>query len=823
MKDIEKDIQTRREGLDRRQWYRGEDLSWRDGGGGALDGRGGYGALGPVPSPSTAISESGLSQQRQLTLQERNAGQLEKDLEARRRALQQKQWYQGEDLSWRGGGAAGGKKDAYTELMGWAKGKEAQRLHQNEERLLSLGLEDAAVGDGAPTSEKPAMAESGVQARRTSINRATGAAPPVVGLPGAAAAAPAGMATYANAPPGFYQMVPYGMVPVGGTETRSKRSSGRRGRGKGDEPRQGKSRRHSRQSSEVPTPAAAETAPPPAPSQALGGDPAAQPLQTPNTAAQVVSPPARAAASSGIQIKRVRRSDRGGAPVPTPAAAPPPPMPMPPPGTTPGSYAPPPRPTNSVGYHTPYSSDYRLPLDLPGGGGLERPRKDVEMEVFKVMNATWAKREDELQKYLESEVARLRGANDALERERKSLIDENANLRQGNSSAETLRERLEKEMKEGAKLREQNGRLQGLNAVLTEEVKQLHDNVDVSTFNPQIDTLRDMNQKLRDSNKELLETKQEYEATEQDLLTEIEELREKVKLLDVPAEAANLLEENKTLKVQLQEKEAENETLREAVAQLEGMVDDHGQLELEVAETRYEAARMKNDLDALRQENVTLSASKDNKGLVSEVHNLRGEVKALSHALQSPTLARTPSQAARTDATPTGGGAESASGAARLTHSLVKRGASAERNLASVDYYRSQTKPKMDYLRLFRNESASRLAEGGSILFSDFVFRRSGDHLEKLMFVVTARNVYMLHPATYEWTWMCPLVDLGSVSWASKVPENLVFDGGASGSFGIQTPRRDAIIGVLSLALETAGKSASIDAQPGDAGFTMTL
>merc|ERR1711927_94724 len=106
------------------------------------------------------------------------------------------------------------------------------------------------------------------------------------------------------------------------------------------------------------------------------------------------------------------------------------------------------------------------------------------------MNATWAKREDELQKYLENEVSRLRTANDALEREHKALINENADLRQGNSSAETLRERLEKEMQEGAKLREHNGRLQGLNAVLTEEVKQLHDNVDASTFNPQIDTLR---------------------------------------------------------------------------------------------------------------------------------------------------------------------------------------------------------------------------------------------------------------------------------------------------------------------------------------------
>ena len=126
-------------------------------------------------------------------------------------------------------------------------------------------------------------------------------------------------------------------------------------------------------------------------------------------------------------------------------------------------------------------------------------------------------------------------------------------------------------------------------------------------------------------------------------------------------------------------------------------------------------------------------------------------------------------------------------------------------------------------MRLFRNESASRVAEGGAILFSDFVFRRSGDLLEKLMFVVTGRNVYMLDPETYEWTWMCPLLDLGSVSWTSKVPENLVFEGGPSGSFGIQTPRRDAIVGVLSLALESAGKSASIDALPGGAGFALAL
>ena len=481
---------------------------------------------------------------------------------------------------------------------------------------------------------------------------------------------------------------------------------------------------------------------------------------------------------------------------------------------------PPPRPAHSAGgYHTPYAMDYRLPLDIPGQ--IDRPHKEVEMEVFKVMNATWAKREDELQKYLENEVSRLRTANDALERERKALINENADLRQGNSSAETLRERLEKEMQEGAKLREHNGRLQGLNAVLTEEVKQLHDNVDASTFNPQIDTLRDMNQKLRDSNKELLETKQEYEATEQELLTEIEELREKVKLLDVPAEAASLFEENKALRAQLLEHEAENKTLREAVGQLEGMVDDHGQLELEVAETRYEAARMKNDLDALRQENVTLSASKETAPqLVSEMHNLRTEVKALSTAIHSPLGL---SQAAGPGASPATGAGPTAGRSASRMRTLAKSASDQAQDLSSVDYYRSQTKPRMDYLRLFRNESASRVAEGGAILFSDFVFRRSGDLLEKLMFVVTGRNVYMLDPETYEWTWMCPLLDLGSVSWTSKVPENLVFEGGPSGSFGIQTPRRDAIVGVLSLALESAGKSASIDALPGDAGFALAL
>ena len=617
-------------------------------------------------------------------------------------------------------------------------------------------------------------------------------------------------------------MVPYGMVPVpGDAQPRSKRSSGRKGRGRGDEPRQGKSRRHSaRQSSEPGVDAAVSAAvPPPLPPQALG-----RPAQAPsNTTAQSVSP---TAPGSGIQIKRVKRGGdpRGGLPGPTPASAP-----LPPPapaaaaggaGPAPGTYAPPPRPAHSAGgCHTPYAMDYRLPLDIPGQ--LDRPHKEVEMEVFKVMNATWAKREDELQKYLESEVSRLRSANDALERERKALINENADLRQGNSSAETLRERLEKEMQEGAKLREQNGRLQGLNAVLTEEVKQLHDNVDASTFNPQIDTLRDMNQKLRDSNKELLETKQEYEATEQELLTEIEDLREKVKLLDVPAEAASLFEENKALKAKLQEHEAENATLREAVGQLEGMVEDHGQLELEVAETRYEAARMKNDLDALRQENVTLSASKEAAPqLVSEVHNLRTEVKALSTAMHSPLG---PSQAGAPAASPAAGAGLKAGGAASRMRTLAKPAGVQAQDLSSVDYYRSQTKPRMDYLRLFRNESASRVAEGGAILFSDFVFRRSGDQLEKLMFVVTGRNVYMLDPETYEWTWMCPLLDLGSVSWTSKVPENLVFEGGSSGCFGIQTPRRDAIVGVLSLALESAGKSASIDALQGGTDFALAL
>ena len=185
VKDIEQDVQARRQGLERREWYQGEDLSWRGGSGAATDGRGVYGgSLGPVSSPSAVIEASGLSQERQLTLQERNAGDLERDVQARRRALQQKQWYQGEDLSWRGGGTAGGKKDAYTELMGWAKGKEAERLKDSENRLLSLGVGGpAGVNDGGGPAETPATADSGVQARRTSIYRATGAAPPVVGLP----------------------------------------------------------------------------------------------------------------------------------------------------------------------------------------------------------------------------------------------------------------------------------------------------------------------------------------------------------------------------------------------------------------------------------------------------------------------------------------------------------------------------------------------------------------------------------------------------------------------------------------------------------------
>ena len=87
----------------------------------------------------------------------------------------------------------------------------------------------------------------------------------------------------------------------------------------------------------------------------------------------------------------------------------------------------------------------------------------------------------ELKKYLQHEVLRLRKRNDFLESERVDLLTTKAEHKRVSAEHIAVKAELETLRSDAARMREENARLQGLNDILTEEVKRGSDGRDDTT------------------------------------------------------------------------------------------------------------------------------------------------------------------------------------------------------------------------------------------------------------------------------------------------------------------------------------------------------
>ena len=489
---------------------------------------------------------------------------------------------------------------------------------------------------------------------------------------------------------------------------------------------------------------------------------------------------------------------------PAPQSRPAPPSQMPPPAAVPAPAPPAPALPESVRYEVPgprfhpdlYPPEAGFPFDISSKKG----KSEIEIEVFKMMNATWAKREDELQKYLESEVQRLRVEVQTHEKQRQELVRENAQLRQAGAESSHVKAKLEHEQESNAVLREQVGRLQGLNAVLTEEVKHLK--VATATMGtdsgPEIAQLREMNKRLKESNLELLEEQKELHKTEDELLSEVEELRTKLKSLDISTDSLQLRALHAEQGKALEEKCAEVEALQVKVGQLEGMLDNHAQLELEVAEVRAKLARSHQENEKLQLENIKVSSvTESNAHIAAELNDLRTELDVLRNS-PVKNIAASP---------------------VTMSPGFAKPGAPADLSLAATPalagppgdpkdtlaHYLACAKPPMDFLRLKKNGAVKALLAGAgeaSVVFSDLVFKREGAGLLLFILLLSEKSCYVLQPESYACAWQAPLLNTAVLKWDLSLAEEISVHFTTNEILSVHTPRRDAIAGLFAGAMK---------------------
>ena len=349
-------------------------------------------------------------------------------------------------------------------------------------------------------------------------------------------------------------------------------------------------------------------------------------------------------------------------------------------------------------------------------------------------------------------------------------------------------------------LREQVGRLQGLNAVLTEEVKHLK--VATATMGtdsgPEIAQLREMNKRLKESNLELLEEQKELHKTEDELLSEVEELRTKLKSLDISTDSMQLralhAEQSKTLG----EKCAEVEALQAKVGQLEGMLDNHAQLELEVAEVRAKLARSHQENEKLQLENIKVSSvTESNAHIAAELNDLRTELDVLRNS-PVKNIAASP---------------------VTMSPGFAKPGAPADLSVAgtpalagprgdpkdTLAHYLACAKPPTDFLRLKKNGAVKALLAGAgeaSVVFSDLVFKREGAGLLRFILLLSERSCYVLQPESYACAWQAPLLNTAVLKWDLSLAEEISVHFTTNEILSVHTPRRDAIAGLFAGAMK---------------------
>ena len=494
--------------------------------------------------------------------------------------------------------------------------------------------------------------------------------------------------------------------------------------------------------------------------------------------------------------------------------------------------------------------------EIAAGFVESRRTESSNEDLMRMFNSAFNSGDLELKKYLQHEVLRLRKRNDFLESERVDLLTTKAEHKRVSAEHIAVKAELETLRSDAARMREENARLQGLNDILTEEVKRGSDGRDDTTsLEAELASLRLMNNKLKSANKDLLEEQRNKGSAEQQLLERISELeaaKSSTPVRRLESQVASLQNENL-------EKEEELNELQERAAQIDRLREENAALELQLVEHRMRfvqeiplEGKLKDaadEVDRVRSENALLaeqakSLAALNDELKSTRKVLESKCSMYEKVLQEANLLT----AGITMFDPTGNLAEKnkkemasavkgyiaqeyglpqfqASGgeaAAASGSSPDKAQGTPQRSPSqsphgklimqtgkeNIQSYLVKASTRRDFMRMAKNGAVKALlarANDLEIEFSDLVFKRdAAGTLKKFILVVTKKSVYLLTSDTYGCEWTCAFGDLFHMGWDSQVVEDLTFKASKSVDLCIQSPRRDIVIGTILTLLENS-------------------